>query len=92
MMVLGENDAVLKIFDAYSKQKINIGEVSKSLATIVRKKENFKRWFLASKWASGKIIEGMSNFKSYTLNRRSDVQLIFHFLFLIFYKNYLWNE
>jgi hypothetical protein len=43
MMVLGENDAVLKIFDAYSKQKINIGEVSKSLATIVRKKDHLKR-------------------------------------------------
>ncbi len=53
MMVLGENDAVLKIFDAYSKQKINIGEVSKSLATIVRKKDHLKRWLIKKKWASG---------------------------------------
>ena len=43
MMVLGENDAVLKIFDTYSKQKINIGDVSKSLAAIIRKKEHLKR-------------------------------------------------
>ncbi len=44
MMVLGENDAVLKIFDAFSKQKINIGEVSNNLAAIIRKKEHFKFW------------------------------------------------
>lgn len=56
MMVLGENDAVLKIFEAYSKQKINIGEVSKSLATIVRKKDHLKRWSMGLKWASGSKV------------------------------------
>ena len=43
MMVLGENDAVLKIFDTYLKQKLNVGELSKNLASIVRKKETLKR-------------------------------------------------
>jgi hypothetical protein len=43
MMVLGENDAVLRLFEAFSRQKMNVGELCNSLGSMLRRKDSLKK-------------------------------------------------